>query len=139
MAKRRYSEKEFVDALVSHASSQGRFTELYHGTSVERANKILKEGFRLHVHKQTMGGDPKSSRNYIWFAKAKPQAQTYAEMHSHPALITVRFSPALLNRIIDHGRNSGPVSVWSPIELPSKIIHSVEVKRGEQWTITYRK
>jgi RNA:NAD 2'-phosphotransferase (TPT1/KptA family) len=100
--------------------------ELYHGTSQQRANTIAKEGFRLRaVRQQTMGGDPESSRNYIWFAKRFESARSYAELHKNPVVITIQLSAALLKQMDPYGRNSGPDSVWLSPELSAQYITDV--------------
>ena len=114
------SSEPFVDEDgVMHV---GDFVELYHGTSKQRANKILKEGFKIRaVAKQTMGGDSESNRNYIWFAKRSEAAKSYSEFHRYPTVVTVRLPKALYEKLKLH--NSGPVSVWSPEVIPAKYIH----------------
>lgn len=108
----------------------GKFIELYHGTSRRRANKIAREGFRIRaVKQQTMGGDPESSRDYVWFAKTVGDAKLYSEMHENPVIVTVRIPESLFDRINPYGRNSGPKSVWSKEAIPAKYIHSVTALR----------
>lgn len=101
------------------------FVELYHGTSVQRANKIAAQGLRIGVHKPTMAGDPESSRNYVWLAKRKEDAQRYADMHRSPAVLTLRIPQHVLDRVNPYGRNSGPDSVWIPENVPAKYVHAV--------------
>jgi RNA:NAD 2'-phosphotransferase (TPT1/KptA family) len=117
-AQPRDEHGRWVDAEgVTHV---GEFVELYHGTSRRRANKILKEGFRIRaVAKQTMGGDPEGHRDYIWLAKRMASAKSYSEMHAQPAVVTVR-----LPRLLYEGlkRNSGPDSVWSREPIPAKFV-----------------
>ncbi|PWT91552.1 MAG: hypothetical protein C5B54_05065, partial [Acidobacteria bacterium] len=117
-------EAEYIDDQgVKHV---GDFVELYHGTSRQRAEKIRREGFKIRaVRKQTMGGDPESSRNYIWFAKRLDAAQRYSQMHGDPAVVTVRIPADVLKQIDPHGHNSGPDSVWIPQTIPAKYIHTI--------------
>lgn len=115
----RDKDGRFVDAEgVTHV---GEFVELYHGTSRRRANKILKEGFKIRaVAKQTMGGDPESSRNYIWLAKRPGSAQSYSELHLNPTVLTVRLPTTQYEAL--KRRHSGPDSVWSPEAIPAKYV-----------------
>lgn len=103
----------------------GKFVELYHGTSRQRANIIAKEGFRIGVRPQTMQGDSESNRQYIWLAKRIESAKSYAAMYAQPVIITVRIPTTLLKKIDPDGRNSGPDSVWIKEEIPAKYIYSI--------------
>lgn len=116
-----------------HVTHVGDFVELYHGTSKRRANKILKEGLQIRaVAKQTMGGDPESSRNYVWMAKRVEAAQSYSEMHQHPTVLKILLPTAIYERL--KPRFSGPVSVWSPEAIPpthiSVLTERVEKREG---------
>lgn len=107
---------------VTHVGDE---VELYHGTSRTRANKILKEGLKIRaVRKPTMGGDPESSRNYIWLAKKPEGAKSYSEMHQHPVVLRVRLPRKLYEKLKLH--QSGPVSVWSKEPIPAKQIKVLE-------------
>ena len=115
----RDKDGRFVDAHgVTHV---GEFVELYHGTSRRRANKILKEGFKIRaVAKPTMGGDPPESRNYIWLAKRPESAKMYSELHLNPTVLTVRLPVGEYEKL--RVRNSGPDSVWSREIIPAKYV-----------------
>jgi RNA:NAD 2'-phosphotransferase (TPT1/KptA family) len=109
----------FTDADgVTHV---GDTVELYHGTSARRASKIRKEGLRVRaVRKATMGGDPESSRNYVWLAKQRGAAQSYADLHANPTVLAVRLPVHVYDQL--KRLNSGPVSVWSPEDIPSHYV-----------------
>ncbi len=112
--KGRWTDEEGVQHV-------GEFVELYHGTSRLRANKILKEGLKVRaVAKPTMGGDPESSRDYIWLAKRMESAKSYSEMHRYPAVLTVQLPVSTYEKL--RGRQSGPDSVWSKEAIPAKHI-----------------
>ena len=121
--------EKFIDE--NGVTNIGDFVELYHGTSARRANKIAKEGFRIKaVKNQTMGGDPVSSRDYIWFAKKDGSAKSYSEMHGNPKVLTVRMPREVYEKINNHGLNSGPDSVWSKQEIPAEYIYNPKVLKG---------
>ena len=135
-AQPRDEKGRWVDeAGVTHV---GETVELYHGTSRLRANKILKEGFKIRaVAKPTMGGDPESSRDYVWLAKQRGMAQSYSELHRYPAVVTVRLPTPLYEKL--KRLNSGPDSVWSKEPIPAKYVtvkddpHQPRDAEG-QWT-----